>query len=115
MSDSPAARFNLRVNDEDKEVFMSFALLNTITGYFRSAEELDQILLNPEIRNSIITELLSERNENGRILKNFDTTKMVVDPDEVLDLFEWVAEHVENFFTKALQRAKQRMKKKQTI
>ncbi|GFD70942.1 hypothetical protein KUL118_01720 [Tenacibaculum sp. KUL118] len=115
MSDNPATRFNLRVNDEDKEVFMSFALLNTITGYFRSAEELDQILLNPEIRNSIITELLSERNENGRITKNFDTTKMVVDHDEVLDLLEWVAEHVENFFMKALQRAKQRMKKKQTI
>ncbi len=114
MSDNPSVTFNISVNDEDKEVFMSFALLNTITGYFRTAEELEQILLNPDVRASVITELLSERNETGRITKNFDINTMKADPDQILDLLEWVSEHVETFFMKALQRAKQRMKKKQT-
>ena len=114
MSDNPPVTFNISVNGEDKEVFMSFALLNTITGYFRNAEELEQILLNSDVRASVITELLSERNETGRITKNFDINRMKADPDQILDLLEWVSEHVETFFMKALQRAKQRMKKKQT-
>ena len=114
MSDNPPVTFTISVNDEDKEVFMSFALLNTITGYFRNAEELEQILLNSDVRASVITELLSERNETGRITQNFDINTMKADPDQILDLLEWVSEHVETFFTKALKRAKQRMKKKQT-
>ena len=114
MSDSPSATFNLTVNGEDKDVFMSFALLNTITGYFQSKSDLEQILLNSDVRASVISELLSERNETGRITKNFDINTMKVDPDQILDLLEWVSEHVETFFMKALQRAKQRMKKKQT-
>ena len=115
MSDNPPTVFNLSVNGEDKELFMSFALLNILTGYFRSPDELDQILLNPDVRASILTELLSERNETGRITKNFDINKMVVDQDHILDLFEWVAEHIETFFMKALKRAKNRMKKNLTI
>ena len=114
MSDNPSVTFNISVNGEDKEVFMSFALLNTITGYFRNAEELEQILLNSDVRASVITELLSERNETGRITQNFDINTMKADQDQILDLLEWVSEHVETFFMKALQRAKQRMKKKQT-
>lgn len=111
MSDSPSATFNLTVNGEDKDVFMSFALLNTITGYFQSKSDLEQILLNADVRASVLIELLSERNETGRITKSIDLNNMQVDQDELLDLLEWVAEHVESFFTKALARANQRMKK----
>tara|TARA_X000001388_G_scaffold52616_5_gene38379 strand:+ start:14816 stop:15172 length:357 start_codon:yes stop_codon:yes gene_type:complete len=112
MSDALKTTFIIKINDSEKEVFMSFALLNTITGYFENPEQLSEIFLNPQVRESILVELLSERNPTGRITKQLNTSSLLIDPNDVLDLLEWVAEHVENFFTQAFKKANQRLKAK---
>lgn len=91
---------------------MSFGRLNTLAAYFEHPDQLQELYTNSQVRASVLVECLSKRDGNGRIEEEFSLSLEELDIDEVMELFGWVEEHLEDFFMKALARATNRLKKK---
>ena len=72
MNTPPEPRFHIEISGKEKSVFMSFALLNTMSAYFENKNEFEEILTNPTVRSSMLIEMLSDRDETGRIIKELD-------------------------------------------
>lgn len=111
MADPISKTFLLNVDGTDRKIFMSFGLLNTLAGYFETPNQIEEALLNSNVRASILVEALSERQEDGRIKKPMALDSADIDSEQVFDFFDWVASHIEDFFMLALKRANQRMQK----
>ena len=101
----PADKIKFQVNDEEREFFMSMALLNSIAklmGHMTSVDMIPQFMLDFELREQALKALLSERSETGKLIKEVspDDVKMSVHDTNALLL--WATEHVLDFFMDTL-------------
>ncbi len=105
-------RFEMPINEtETRTVFMSFALINTLAGYFESPNDVVQIYQNPMVQQSILVDCLSERDDLGKITKPFTLETMTTSYEDVIKFLSWVEEHLSNFFLRTLQAANHMMKR----
>jgi hypothetical protein len=113
MADAPVTKdtIDLTYNGRTKEVFMSFGLLNEISRAVGDVEQIGMISVDPDMRETVLKILLSERDEEGNIVKNFNMITAKITMDEVNRLIEWVADNVFDFFLKALGGAKRLQQK----
>ncbi|HYG34259.1 MAG TPA: hypothetical protein VEC99_05720 [Clostridia bacterium] len=98
MSQTPAPKlpssFTMKVNGQDHEVFMSFALLNKLAYYIGQPEQVFTVLLDPVVREIVMKELLAERSKTGRIKQEVELEDLDFDLEEVESLLDWAAEHL---------------------
>lgn len=111
MNKNLKSKYVMSVKGQNREILMSFGLLNTLSAYFENPNQLDELFLNSQVRASVLVECLSVRDDSGRICEAFNLSLNELDTDEVMGLFEWVEEHLEDFFTKALARATARTRR----
>jgi len=109
---NPSPRFEVTFNNTKKEVFMSFGLVNTIAGMFEDMSQLTEAFTNPHVRGALVVECLSERNENGGLVKEIDLNTLGIETEHLFEFLTWVEAHVSDFFTQSLVRATSSMRKK---
>lgn len=104
--------FTINVNGKDQEIFMSFHLLNLLTTLVGRPENVGFITMDGNLREAILIECLVPRNEKGRpTTQEFDLWGLDVSTEEILDLLDWVTEHVTDFFTRAVERQVRHLEK----
>lgn len=97
--------FTLKLGEEEREIFMSFGLLNDLTRLVTDPSEVPRMLLDPELRDAVLKELLAERKKSGKVLKDLpDVEDIDADPGEIEKLLDWTMEHVMAFFVRSLQK-----------
>jgi hypothetical protein len=102
---------DITYNGKTREVFMSFGLLNEISRAVGDVEQIGMISVDPDMRETVLDILLSDRDEEGKISKHFNVAAARITMDEVNRLIEWVADNVFDFFLKALGGAKRLQEK----
>lgn len=107
------ATITVKVNGEDREIFMSFALLNRVTYLMGDASQIPLILQDSELREVVLVEALAERDKNGKILNKKNMDEMDVSFDDIQNILEFVSEHVADFTLVAMERATKVMAKHQ--
>lgn len=93
----------IKQNGEDRELFMSFGLLNELTKLAPTPESVALFGLDPETRTEVRKAILAERKSGGKISRPVD------DPDEIEVSIEdtelmikWAMEHVIGFFIRSM-------------
>jgi hypothetical protein len=97
----PTDRLRLMVNGKQKELFMSFALLNTLIIPFNTVDQLIELNSEPDLRNFVLEMCLAQRGEEGEIVEKFPLHTLAI--SEVEPIFAWVKEHIEDFFIMRLK------------
>lgn len=105
MSQAPAISFNAIINGEHREIFMSFALLNRVSFLVGNMENLHEVMLNPEMREAILVEMLAERTQSGKLVKQYALDEVVISNQDVMNLLDFVGEHLLDFFMGALKKS----------
>ena len=93
--------FPITINNEEREIFMSFGLLNELTTIVQDPSRISTISLDPQLRNAFITSLLSERKKSGKVLNAFDLDDTEVSYEAVENAIAWAQEHVMSFFVRS--------------
>lgn len=101
-------KLSIIVNGEEREIFMSFGLLNHLCNVVGTIENVPLISIDVELRNTILPLTLAERTKSGKLinkeLPEVDDFEITVEDGE--KLLEWVTDHAGNFFIKALETAR---------
>lgn len=98
-------KFKIKVNDEEKTIFMSFGLLDLCANVIGDLDESATAAADNKMRGGLIAALLSEYDDEGEVSKKFNLMSADIDEDDVLNLLAWAQEHVMRFFIKSLQKA----------
>lgn len=110
-STPPAPRIIIKSiqGDEERDVFMSFALLNQLASLVGSVERVPEISFNGEIRSRAVDLVLAERDERGRITPS---DAWDLDLDSGCQLLDWIEEHLFDFFLRRLKDQLRRVEKR---
>ncbi|WMC09507.1 hypothetical protein PU634_10305 [Oceanimonas pelagia] len=108
MTDTPkpvlADRHTLTFLDgTEKEVVMTFGLLNLVSGLVRDISSVPFIMMDPELRHQLMIALLSPRDAHGKITDEYNEYLEPVSTAEAQALLTWVSEHLTDFFLKAVR------------
>lgn len=98
--------FQITYNDTEREIKMSFGLLNNLCRKVGDIEAASIIALDTNLRDAVLIELLSTRDAKGKIIEPIDLDTLDVEPDAIIDLIDWAGSHVLDFFLKGLERTK---------
>lgn len=104
MSLSP--HFDIKVNGEDRTVFMSYGLSRELARLLPDPSAIPALFLDDETQIKVLSAVLAKRKPSGKI------TDPVADPDDIEAdtadieaLLQWTAEHVADFFVRSLRRS----------
>lgn len=93
-------------NDTQKKLFMSFGLLNQLSGLIGEIHHLHLVHADSGVRDALFAILLVERDSDGTVKKSFDPQdpnfELSIDQGE--SLIDWVVAHLRDFFLKRLER-----------
>tara|TARA_R110002050_G_scaffold227881_6_gene363524 strand:- start:2732 stop:3133 length:402 start_codon:yes stop_codon:yes gene_type:complete len=92
----PTDKLRLMIAGEQKELFMSFALLNTLIIPFNTIDQLIDLNSEPDLRNFVLEMCLAKRGDEGEIVKKFPLHTLSI--SEAEPILDWVKEHIEDFF-----------------
>ena len=98
--------YTVTIGGTETELKMSYGLLNEVARVVGDIEAIPQIAYDIELRTALLTAVLSKRDKKGKITEEADLFNLDMDGEEVIDLLNWVGEHVLDFFIKSLTRAK---------
>lgn len=97
---------DITLGGENLEVKMSFGMLNEIARQVGSIELIGEIAIDPNLRDSVITSLLSKRDAKGKIIEQVNLFTLDMETDEVTALLHWAGGHVADFFLNSLEKTK---------
>ncbi len=92
------------VDSVDREIFMSFGLLNDLTTVVADPGRVATISMDPALRVSVLNTVLAIRKKNGKIEQAVDVTDIDISIKDAERLIDWVSEHVMSFFVRSLQK-----------
>ena len=105
MTDKLAPRFTLTCGDTQKELFMSFGLLNTLSAIFENPQQISETFINATVRLDILLLCLSKRDQYGKITEEFAINELEIDTDHLIDFLDWVESHISYFFLRAWEKS----------
>lgn len=98
-------KLSITFEGNDRDLLMSYGLLNELTKIVGSPEIAPQITVNHALREEILKAVLAERKPSGKIVKAIedadDLDLSVEDAERVLD---WATEAVLSFFVRSLDK-----------
>lgn len=98
--------FTIEVDGDPRDIKMTFGLLNELVRVIGDVEGIAEISFNNDLRDAVLNEVFSERDEQGRIKEPVNLFNLAVDPDDVVNLLEWVGAHVTDFLLKQMLKTK---------
>lgn len=100
-------KLTVAIDGEDRELFMSYGLLTTLTRKVGNLERIPAIPLDDELRDDILKEVLAERTNTGKVTKAVeDLTDVDLTIEGVEAICSWVMENLTGFFVRSLVMAK---------
>lgn len=99
--------FDIRLNGTEKQVKMTFGLLNVLCRSVGDVDNAAAVNFDPTLRQVFLVELLSDRDAKGKIRSPIDPDTLDIDVDEASELIAWAGDHVLDFFLKGLEKTKQ--------
>lgn len=101
----PDYTFTIQVNNEDTEVFMSYGMLDEICRHCGGDPDAALMLpIDDDLRQATLKTLLSDRNEKGKITKEFESFGSKIDPIQAGELLVWAGAHALDFFLVQLEK-----------
>lgn len=97
----------ITLDNKELEIFMSFGLLDELCRIVGEIDSVPFIGVSHEMRRQVLAAVFAERTKSGKIIKSVDWEDLELDPDTVIRLLAWVAEHVLNFFMLQLNTLKE--------
>lgn len=102
--------FKLTNADGSKtEVFMSYGLLNAVCRTVGEIDGAAVIVLDNDMRDAILSELLSARGPTGDITEALNLFALPYAVEEIEGLLDWTQGHVISFFMKSAVSTAERM------
>lgn len=101
-----ADKFTIKIDGKERDVKMTFGLLNTLCRRVGDIDGASQITMDQELRDAVLVELLSDRDKAGKITEEINLAELDVSIDDMVELLDWAGNHVLDFFLKGLERAK---------
>ena len=98
--------FTIKIDGKERDIKMSFGLLNTICKLVGDLDGATQLMIDQTLQQAVLVELLSDRDAKGKITGEVSLDEIDVDPSDVLDLLAWAGNQTLDFFLKGLERAK---------
>lgn len=97
--------FSVDLDGQSRSILMTFGLLDEISGLIGSAENVPLLALDRDTRNKMLRIMLSTRDDEGKIVKEFNPMTSLVSMATINELVSWSAEHVLSFFLTSLEGA----------
>jgi hypothetical protein len=93
----------IQINGEERELFMSFGLLNELTAIIGDPSRVGAVSLDPELRAKFLSAIFAKRKKSGKIEEAIDYDDLEVSLDDVEKTMSWGQEHVLNFFVRSFR------------
>lgn len=103
MSANP--KIKIQVDGEEREIFMSFALLNKLLRLVGPQENIPLIAISAELSEAVLYEVLAKRSATGKVLEQKPVEEIAITLDDVQDVLEFVSEQLLDFTVAALTKA----------
>lgn len=103
--EKPSPRFTIKVDGEDRDIFMSFALVNRLQFLVGDVEGLPLVMIDPTMRDAIMKELLAVRTKSGKLVDEVDPETVEVSLSDITNILDWASAHILDFFLAGLERA----------
>lgn len=88
---------------EERELFMSYGLLNELTKLVGSPEVAPSITIDEDLRADVLKACLAERKASGKIVKELEDVEDIdASIEDIEKLLDWATEHVLSFFVRSL-------------
>lgn len=103
-------KLSITYNGEERELFMSYGLLNELTKLVGSPEIAPSITVNEILRESVLMAVLAERKPTGKVVKAVeDIDDIEVSVEDVEKILDWATDAVLSFFVRSLGKMVQRV------
>lgn len=102
---TPSEHFCIIQDSTEREIFMSFGLLNEITSLLQDPATAASVYFTPELREKVILAALHQRTKTGKVEKpaaaidDFD-----ISLGDIEALLAWEVEHAIAFFARSMER-----------
>lgn len=96
-------KLTIKINDEERELFMSFGLLNELTKIVVDPSRVGAVNLDPELRESFLTALFAKRKKSGKVEEDIDYDDIDISVEDVESALSWAQEHVLSFFVRSFR------------
>ncbi|CCV12934.1 hypothetical protein MESS4_510101 [Mesorhizobium sp. STM 4661] len=98
----------IKQDDVERELFMSFGLLNELSILIGDPGQIAAVPVNPEMRRSILLACLAQRKKSGKVEKpvaDFDDLDISI--SDVEAILAWTMDHLMDFFVRSLKKVVQ--------
>ena len=109
-STTPNKTITVTLNGVEREVKMSYGLLNELISMVSDIEEIAKFYVDETLRNKALVAVLSERTPAGKITAAVQMDETDIDIEDIDKLLSWVAAHVTGFFIRSLTNLADKMK-----
>jgi ABC-type Fe3+ transport system substrate-binding protein len=96
-------KLTVTINDEERELFMSFGLLDELTRIVKDPARIGSINLDPDLRQEFLTATFAKRKKSGKIEEPTDFDDLDVSIEDIEKTISWAQEHVLNFFVRSFR------------
>jgi len=104
----------ITVNEESRDIFMSFGLLNELTKLVGDPNQTASIMIDVDLRTEVLSLVLAKRKKSGKIEEAVDMDDIDISIDDVERVLHWTQEHVISFFVRSLKQVMAVTKNHQT-
>jgi len=102
-TETPTDTITITINEESRDIFMSFGLLNELTTIVGDPSRVAAVHLDPELRETFLTALFAKRKKSGKIEENIDYDDLDISVEDVEKALTWSQEHVLSFFVRSFR------------
>lgn len=101
----PETTITVKLGSSEREIFMSFGLLQTLAkmvGPVTNIEVIPLIMIDPEKAEEFLVEVLAERTPSGKVTSKPELLDHEISPEDVDRVIEWMVGHLLHFFIQKL-------------
>jgi hypothetical protein len=92
-------RYLTLLNDEKIPFTLTYGMQKELQDYLYTDDRLMRMIIDPDTSDTVLKICLSDRNEKGQVIKEFDTAALA-EPEEVQELLEYLFDYFSEFFLK---------------
>ena len=100
---------------DTREIKMTWGMLTLLSSYFRDMGQIENFNLDSGLQNTLINELVAERDDDGVRINNRKNYAMEMTMEEGKKVSRWMGEHLSRFFISQLQEQLETTKKLQPV
>ena len=103
MTDKVSDTLVVSRNGQQVPILMSYALLTELTKVIKDITDVQVIMLDQELRDSVLKIIFAERTEDGLIKSEPTMAQLGMTPGDVMRVLRWASEHALDFFLEGIE------------